>query len=168
MYGIDDPTVISVWFEKKQGQDYKVIQPSLVYGAQATLVVEALHTLNIPAHRISDKYDMLYQLILKNLYILTTNITGLVVGGEVNTLFHQHQDLTRQIADEILDIQDWLTDSRFNRDRLWSDFRLAIEGDLKHKCRGRSANQRLENAIRHADSAALRVPTLRDIYSRQG
>ena len=44
-----NPTVISVWFEKKKGQDAKVLIPSPVYGPQAGLLVAALAALDIPA-----------------------------------------------------------------------------------------------------------------------
>ena len=36
--GFPQPTVISVWFEKKRGQDVKVIVPSPVYGGKARLL----------------------------------------------------------------------------------------------------------------------------------
>ena len=167
VFDVTDPTVISVWFEKKQGQDYKIIQSSPVYGPQAQLLIEALRTMQIPAHRVADEKALLYQLILKNLYILTTNIAGLIVEGDVETLWNQHQSLARQLRDEIMDIQDRLTNSRFDREQLWNDFRLAVEGDPLHKCLGRSAGQRLNKAIQHADSAGLAIPTLRDIYAQQ-
>ena len=41
-------TVISVWFEKKKGQDAKVIVPSPAYGPHAGLVHDALAHLDIP------------------------------------------------------------------------------------------------------------------------
>ena len=37
-HGLNHPTVISVWFEKKKGQDYKVLVPSPVYGESAGLM----------------------------------------------------------------------------------------------------------------------------------
>ena len=42
-----DPTVISVWFEKKPGQDAKVIIPSPVFGPQAGLIADALESIGI-------------------------------------------------------------------------------------------------------------------------
>ncbi|WP_305800935.1 hypothetical protein [Thiolapillus sp.] len=41
-------TVISVWFEKKPGMDYKVIIPSPCFGPKAALVRDALGHLDIP------------------------------------------------------------------------------------------------------------------------
>ena len=41
-YQLNNPTVISVWFEKKQPNDFKVIIPSPVYGPQAQLIAGAL------------------------------------------------------------------------------------------------------------------------------
>ncbi len=39
---LDEPTVISVWFEKKPGQDAKVIIPSPVFGPNSQLLHDAL------------------------------------------------------------------------------------------------------------------------------
>ena len=41
-HDIDNPTVISVWFEKKKGMDYNAILPSPVYGTMANLIAESL------------------------------------------------------------------------------------------------------------------------------
>ena len=46
--GIKNPTVISVWFEKKPGQDYKVLIPSPVLGPKANLIETALTSIKIP------------------------------------------------------------------------------------------------------------------------
>jgi hypothetical protein len=104
--------------------------------------------------------------VRKNVYILTTNIAGLVVGGTVDTLWNQHQSLARAVAADIMDIQDWLTGQKNDRAKLISGMVAAIEGDLQHRCMGRSAPARLSNAIRLADEAGLAVPKLRDIYQQ--
>ena len=46
-HNFTDPTVISVWFEKKKGQDSKVLIPSPCFGPNAGLLIEALATLDI-------------------------------------------------------------------------------------------------------------------------
>jgi hypothetical protein len=102
--------------------------------------------------------------VRKNVYILTTNIAGLEVGGTVETLWNQHQDLARAIADDIIDIQDWLTNRHNDRGKLIAGMVAAIEGDLQHRCMGRSAPARLSNAISLADKAGLAVTKLREIY----
>ncbi|RKZ96118.1 MAG: hypothetical protein DRQ43_04635, partial [Gammaproteobacteria bacterium] len=40
-----NPTVISVWFEKKKGQDFKVLVPSPIMGPKAEILKTALGTL---------------------------------------------------------------------------------------------------------------------------
>ena len=67
---IENPTVISVWFEKKPGQDVKVIIPSPVFGPQAALIKDALGTLNIDARVLRNDDDLLFELVVKNVYIL--------------------------------------------------------------------------------------------------
>lgn len=165
--GLSNPTVISVWFEKKQGQDYKVLIPSPVFGPQASLLVDALQSLSIPAYTLPDEKALLFQLVCKNVYILTTNIAGLVTGGTVDDLWSQHQALARDVASDVMDIQEWLTASRFERERLIDGMVQAMQGDPQHRCMGRSAPARLANAIANADQANLDVPRLREIAASQ-
>ena len=165
-YNYQDPTVISVWFEKKKGQDAKVLIPSPAFGPQAQLLVDALSTLDIPARVVADESALLYELVRKNVYILTTNIAGLVTGGNVAQLWDEHQALAREVAGEVIDIQEYLTDSQFDREQLIAGLLEGIEGDPQHMCMGRSAPGRLARAIGFADQAGLAVNRLRDIQTR--
>jgi len=164
-HGIENPSVISVWFEKKKGQDVKVLLPSPAYGPQAGLLVAALTTLSIPARIVANADDLSFELVRKNLYILTTNICGLLSGGNVHDLWHEHRQLAQQVADEVIDIQEALSGIRFERSRLIAGLVEGIEADPQHMCMGRSAPGRLARALQHADEAALAVPKLREIYA---
>lgn len=165
-YQFANPTVISVWFEKKKGQDVKVLIPSPVYGPQAGLLVAALAALDIPAVTLNSADELCYELVRKNVYILTSNICGLVTGGNVQQLWSQHQALAREVAHEIIDIQEWLTSQTFDREQLIAGMREGIEGDPEHMCMGRSAPARLKRALEFADEAKLPVAKLRHIYAQ--
>jgi len=166
-HGFTSPTVISVWFEKKKGQDYKVLISSPVFGSKAQIICNALKTLNIPSHIVASEDEMLFELVLKNVYILTTNISGLITKGNVEDLWENHQPLARAVASDVIDIQEALTGSKFNREQLIDGMVKAIRGDLNHQCMGRSAPARLENAIAHADQSNLAVNKLREIAAEQ-
>ena len=166
-YNFINPTVISVWFEKKKGQDAKVLIPSPVYGPQAGLLVAALAALDIPAVTLNSAEALCYELVRKNVYILTTNICGLVTGGNVHHLWLDHQALAREVAHEVIDIQEWLTGQTFDREQLIAGMVEGMEGDPEHMCMGRSAPGRLKRALQYADVARLPVPKLREIYARQ-
>ncbi|OOZ41305.1 hypothetical protein BOW53_04065 [Solemya pervernicosa gill symbiont] len=166
-HGLENPTVISVWFEKKKGQDYKVLVPSPAFGPAAALLESALETLEIPCWEVADEEELLFELVRKNLYIVTTNIAGLVVGGNVDSLWNGHNALAREVASEVLDIQFCLIGQELDRDKLIEAMVEAIQGDLEHKCMGRSAPGRLARAISLADEAGLAVPKLREIAASQ-
>ncbi len=166
-HNIKNPTVISVWFEKKKGQDFKVLIPSPIFGPQAALLEKALATLEIPSWELESEEDLEYELVRKNVYILTTNIAGLVIGGTVDDLWFKHEDLAREVANEVMDIQAWLVGHHLERDRLIEGMVEGIKGDLQHKCMGRSAPGRLARAIEFADQAELKVPKLREIHAQQ-
>lgn len=164
-HSLDRPTVISVWFEKKKGMDYKVLIPSPVYGPKAVLIEQSLGALDIPVKVLSDQTELLNELVLKNVYILTTNICGLVTRGNVLDLWNHHNDLAREVANEVMDIQDHLTGVECDRESMVDGFLNAIDGDPEHMCMGRSAPQRLARALTIADEAGLAVPKMREIQA---
>ena len=165
------PTVISVWFEKKKGQDTKVLIPSPVYGPHAQTIHDALATLEIPVNIVKDSQQLELELVIKNVYILTTNIAGLALkamgldNASVKTLWEQHQTLATTIANEVIDIQEYLTGKTFDRNALIKGMHNAIQGDPEHKCMGRSAPARLERALNIAKQAQLHPEQLLKIKS---
>lgn len=163
---IQDPTVISVWFEKKKGMDSKVVLPSPIFGAKSKLVFDALAQVDLPSYILDSQEELAYELVRKNLYILTTNIAGLEVGGNVEELMNQHAEVMQTVANDVLDIQDYLTGNKNERARLMDGLIEAINGDLNHGCMGRSAPARLKRALGFADQAKLPVAKLREIASK--
>jgi ketopantoate reductase len=162
-YGYTNPTVISVWFEKKKGQDAKVLIPSPAFGPQAELLKGALGSIDIPVTIVEDKNHMLFELVRKNVYILTTNICGLLTGGTVGELWSQHRELAEMIAAEVIRIQEKLTGQPLPAAELVSAMVEAFEGDPQHKCTGRSAPARLQRALELADSFGVKVPRMKAI-----
>ncbi|MCK5813193.1 MAG: hypothetical protein KAH03_03000, partial [Cocleimonas sp.] len=141
-YSFPTPTIISVWFEKKQGQDVKVVVASPIHGTQAQLMFDAFETLNIPAEIITDKAEMTAELVRKNYYILTSNIAGLKVGGTVGELWRDHQDVAKAIIEDVHAIQEHLVGGTLDNEMLTNAMLVAFEGDPEHGCMGRSAPAR--------------------------
>lgn len=164
---LNEPTVISVWFEKKKGQDVKIVVPSPIYGPKAGLLADSLDALDIPNYLVHDQSQLLFELVRKNYYILVSNISGLEVGGTVSELWQQHKALARAVAQEVHAIQEHLTGGKLDHEELLQAMLVAFEGDPEHQCMGRSAPARLKRALQIADNAGLEAPTLRDIAARQ-
>ncbi len=160
------PTVVSVWFEKKPGQDAKVLLPSPIHGPQAGLLSSALAAVGIASVRLEDEQALLYELVRKNLYILTTNIAGLECGGNVEQLWRQHRELAEQVADEVMAIQAHLCGENLDRQKLLHGLAEGIQADPEHKCMGRSAPARLQRALAIAARAQLETPKLQAIHAR--
>lgn len=165
-YDFKNPTIISVWFEKKKGQDSKVLIPSPCFGPKATMLVDALATLDIPAVEVASAEEMENELLIKNVYILTTNISGLITKGNVADLWDNHHALAIEVANEVMDIQATLVGHDLDREKLIRGFKAGIDGDLEHMCMGRSAPGRLERAIAQADVEKLEVNKLREIQKQ--
>ncbi|MDX2457960.1 MAG: hypothetical protein QNL87_10675 [Gammaproteobacteria bacterium] len=162
-FGFTRPTVISVWFEKKKGQDVKVLIPSPVLGPAAELLETSLGNLDIPVRILADDSELLFELVLKNVYIVTTNCAGLVAGGTVSELWVNHRELAEAVAHEVIQIQAALTGQDFPAEALIAGMLEAFAGDPDHRCTGRSAPARLSRALQQADAAGLAVPRLREI-----
>ena len=158
-----DPTVISVWFEKKKGMDSKVIIPSPVYGKRASDIAEALISIDIATHVLSNSEALLFELVLKNVYILTTNIAGLQTGGNVGELWANHREVATAAANEVIELQQALTGQQFDAAALIEGMVNAFNGDLNHQCMGRSAPGRLARALDLAEKNGLDLPTLKSI-----
>ncbi|ABL01938.1 conserved hypothetical protein [Candidatus Ruthia magnifica str. Cm (Calyptogena magnifica)] len=161
-------TVISVWFEKKKGMDSKVLISSPTYGKKAQILIDSLALIDIPAHTLNSEKMLLFELVLKNLYILTTNIAGIAIekGATVNDLHNQYLNLMRDVSSDVLKLQSALTGKSFNERDLEQGMIKAFEGDLTHNCMGRSAPARLKRALELAKVFNLSVPTLEKIESK--
>ena len=166
--GIPDPTVISVWFEKKPGQEAKVIIPSPVHGPRAALLADALQGIGISARVLATSEELLFELVVKNLYILTSNIAGLRAGGTVGELWEQHQGFAREVASEVIAIQEALCGERFDHEALIASMVEAFLADPEHKCMGRSAPARLARALEHGQRFGLSLPTLNTLSAEAG
>lgn len=158
-----EPTVISVWFEKKKGQDSKVIIPSPVFGQHAQQVADALASVDIATKVLADETELLHELVLKNVYILTTNIAGLEVGGNVGELWKEHKLLAESVALDVIRLQEALTGKAIDHQALIDGMVSAFEGDLEHMCMGRSAPVRLQRALMLAEHNGLSLSMLRRI-----
>ena len=162
-HGYTDPTVISVWFEKKPGRDPKPLIASPVAGPNSGLLIDALAAMALPAREVALGEELLFELVVKNVYILTTNLAGLKTGGTVSQLWENHREFAHAIAEEVIDLQEALTGTRFDRNALIDGMLEAFAGDPEHQCMGRSAPARLQRALAHADRLGLPVPGLRSL-----
>ncbi len=167
-YDIASPTVMSVWFEKKKGIDYNPLLPSPVYGPAAELVAESLAGIDIPCKVLNTADELIYELVLKNVFVFTINIAGLVLeeGTTTSSLWQSHQQLALDVAGDVIALQEHATGRTFYREQLIKGLIAGIQGDPNHKCKGRSAPGRLQRILEIADAAGLKIPTVRDVHRR--
>ena len=158
-----NPTVASIWFEKKKGQDVKVVVASPIFGPHAGLIKAALDALDIPNTVLSDDEALLFELVRKNYYILASNICGLKTGGTVSELWKNHESFVREVLKDIHAIQEYLTEKSLDADALLAAMCVAFDGDPDHACMGRSAPARLQRDLKIAKEAGITVPTLQKI-----
>ena len=166
-HDIADPTIAVVWFEKKPGTDTKVIIPSPVAGPGADILVPALEQAGI-ATRLVTRDEIVYELVVKNLYILVANIAGLETGGTVSDLWGTNETLARQVGTEILEIQEYLVGSPIDSAATYAGMLAAFDGDPNHGTTGRSAPMRLTRALAHASDAGIPAEKLKEIARAHG
>jgi len=158
-----ESTVISVWFEKKKGQDSKVILPSPAFGKMAQALKEAMGTIDIPVRVLENDEQLLFELVVKNLYILTSNIAGLKTGGTVGELWSEHKDIASAVVEDVISLHQALTGESFDKQALIDAMVVAFNGDPEHKCMGRSAPARLERALKLGQELGIDLPALEKI-----
>ena len=141
--------------------------PSPAFGPGAELLHDSLGSIDIPVRLLDTAQDLLFELVCKNIYILTTNIAGLEIGGTVGNLWSEHRSLAEQVAGEVIQLQEKLTGQHLDHGRLISAMLEAFDGDPEHECMGRSAPARLQRALQLAASFGLQLATLRGIQQRQ-
>ncbi len=170
IHGIENPTVLSVWFEKKKGMDYKPLLPTPILGPHAELIAETLVGIDVPCTVLEDSEEMLVQLVQKNVFILTTNIAGLALeeGATTATLWGENRQLAVDVANNAIDLQEALTGQSFPRDQLLKGLVQGLGSDPHHKCKGRSALARLARAIEIADEKGVEIKSIRDLAKRLG
>jgi len=161
-YGVVDPTVAVVWFEKKASTAVKVIRPTPVAGPGAAHVVGALRGIGIDAFEVP-RGRLLFELVAKNLYILTSNLAGLRTGGTVGELWSEHRAFAEAVASEVLDLQEALSGKTLPRDALLEAMVAAFDADPAHACTGRSAPSRLARALSQAERLGIDMPTVRSL-----
>ena len=163
-HDIVDPTVIVVWFDKKKGRPFKALLPSYVSGPKAALITSSLQIIDVPCREIS-REQHLYEMIRKNLYILTVNIAGLKMspGSTVNKLWADYREMTEILVKDLLDVQEWLVQGKLPRDKLLAGMLEVFSADPEHICRGRTAPERLNRVLKFANIAGISVPMLQAI-----
>lgn len=162
-HGIERPSVVVVWFEKKPTTLARELLPSVAGGPQAERLSAALRSLGLGCRSVESEAELEFELVAKNLYILTTNIAGLEVKGTVGTLFGTHRPLALAVANEVLALERSLSDIELSGPKLLLALEQAILADPEHACTGRSASTRLRRALALAAERGVAVPELRRI-----
>jgi hypothetical protein len=164
--GLGTPTVAVVWFEKKPGREPRPIVSTPVYGPQAAVIVSALTSLGLPAHVEPDREQLLFELCLKNLYILSMNFVGLVFPKDVGTIWYDHRPYLDQICAEVLELEAAQMQQKLPTQSLCIELERIVVADPRHAAAGRTAGSRLQRSLRTARRLGIKTPTLDEIAKR--
>ncbi|WP_456377962.1 hypothetical protein [Thiolapillus sp.] len=158
-------TIVCAWFEKKPGTDFRVIMPSPCFGPKSALVKDALGKLDIPVSILNDQEQLLFELVVKNLYILTTSIASLKTSGNARELWTEHGEIVHAVANDIISLQESLTGKTFNQEALMQAMLHAFESDPEHQCSSHNAPAHLQHALDRAEQQNIDLPTLVQLAS---
>ncbi len=157
-----EPTVLSVWFERKANRPPTAVRGSVAMGPNAELLVETLLAEGMPAEVAA--WDRLeFELCLKNLYILALNFCGLRAPGTAGELLGARRHEFEQVRDEVLAVEQaaFGRAARLPSAELARALDAALAADTSHGLAGRTAARRLERCLALADHFGLEVPRLR-------
>ena len=157
-HGIERPTVAVVWCEKKAGKPLAVVCETEVAGPHAALLVAALAAVDVPARVIEDA-ALESALVVKNLYILVSNLAGLAGVAAVGELLGARQALATELATEVLAVEVVRVGHPLDL-ALLRRVREAFAADPAHGCRGRSSLARLARTLARARELGVATPRL--------
>ncbi len=161
-HGVQDPTVAVVWFEKKRGRLATVLRDTPIAGPCAELLVSALAAMDLPARRIGpDELDA--ELVRKNLFILGSNIAGLIAGVTTSELANRYRELVVDVLVDLIAIEEARLGRPLDRYQLVATTLTDFVEDASRVSMGRSAPERLARSIERADRFGLATPKLREI-----
>ena len=162
--GIETATMAIVWFEKKAARVIREIRPTVVGGAHAEHFAQALGELGLSTQVVTTDAELRHEMVVKNLYILVSNICGLRVGGTVGILWSEHRDLAERVAHEVLSVQAArLSGAAINSERAIAEMGEAFLADPEHGCMGRSAPSRLNRLLAQGAESGLELPLVNQI-----
>ena len=171
------PTAAVIWFEKKPLKPLRALRSSPVAGPAAATLVAAIHSHGVPAHEVSAS-ALPFELVAKNVFILTTNIAGLRYGGVTGALCADHRAFVEVLLDEIIALEvgrlaaDWadVAAAAVGREReelpvidrrgIAERFFDTCAAMPDHSLMGRSAPARLARARSTAARLELGCPTI--------
>ena len=166
-HDIQSPTVMSVWFEKKPGMDTKPVVASPVFGPHADLLCEALQSLDIPVVKLESEQSPAIRTGKKKPLYPDDKYCRPGHRRQCCRAVAEPRTLAIEVAEDVLQLQAWLTGEKLDNKALIAAMLLAFEGDPEHGCTGRSASARLHRALQLADDANLELHTLRRIQAEQ-
>lgn len=159
-----DPTVAVVWFEKKRNTGIKPILPTPIGGPGAERWARWLGGIGVPVEMITAE-QLPFELVAKNVYILTANLAGLEAGGTVGELVAKHSDLVGDVMREVLAVQAAQLaadgdDPEVDLGSFRAHFERAVAGDPEHAAKGRSAPARRQRLLDQAERLGVPTPTI--------
>lgn len=167
--GDAQPTVAVVWFEKKAPIAPRVIRSTPIAGPGAPLLVRALAALNISAEVVEES-ALPAALVLKNLYILTSNVAGRGApkGATTGHLWTNDRERTQRIAEDVLTLQKAMLNASghsaaalaLDDDALMRELGETLMADPDHGACGRSAPARHQRALDQAQTHGLTLTAL--------
>lgn len=166
--GVTSPTVAIVWFEKKKDKPARVVLPSPIAGPWAAELATILDEAALPAVAIEDAL-LLPSLLDKNVYILVSNIAGLVSppGTTTSALLELPllEQTTRVFAD-VLAVESARLGLPVDAETASAQMMRAFLADPEHAAAGRSAPARLRRTLARGERLGIEVPALREVAAR--
>ena len=91
--------------------DINPILQTPMFGPHADVIAASLKGIDVPCEVMVTQEDMLLQLVQKNVFVFTINITGLFLeeGTTTSQLWENHKELALNVANDVIDLQEAIT-----------------------------------------------------------
>lgn len=162
--GLEDPTVLVFWSNKKAGKPLQRGFRSGIYGHHGALLREIHDELGVAYHVLESRKELLEELVAKYSFILTINTLGLIDNVSIGSWAARDMGTVRALIDDAARLGQAQAgideiDITSVANKVLSAFRALP--DLNG--RGRTAERRLERARTSAARLGIELPAFDDL-----
>ena len=156
--GLGESTLSTVWLSKKKQRPIEIARVSCAYGPHADWFRTLHQAIDLPMECAADAAQMERELIAKYTFILTINVLGLVENITLGQWLEKDAALVESVAVDALGLAEAYAKTRVQADQVLEIVREAMHGLAHYPARGRTAQQRLDKAIKDARQYQVDMP----------
>jgi hypothetical protein len=159
-HGLDGPTLAIPWVLKKKGLPVTVLRSTPLFGKHAGTMERIHAALGLPTECLPDRNALNAALVSKYAFILTINVLGVLEDRSVGEWLDGGGPQVRAVAGDAIQLAEAYAETPVDGALVLNEILEGMEGLRPFPARGRTAQARLERALKDATGFGLTLPEL--------